>query len=86
MFLTLQTVAPYNENIAIGLIMGVGVIATVACLLLPVETKGRALRVSIHRASHDQLVHYTYLFTGLWGMNKMIYVFCIFCIKCVYYL
>ena len=56
--LTLQTIAPYNENIAIGLCMGLGVIATVASLLLPVETKGRALRVSTHRASHDQLVHY----------------------------
>ena len=43
----LQIVAPYNENIAIGLCLGLGVIATVACLLLPVETKGRALRVSV---------------------------------------
>jgi len=43
----LQTIAPYNENIAIGLCLGLAVIATVACLLLPVETKGRALRVSV---------------------------------------
>ena len=46
----LQTIAPYKENIAIGLCLGLGVIATVACLkclLLPVETKGRALRLSV---------------------------------------
>ncbi|XP_065902879.1 synaptic vesicle 2-related protein-like isoform X2 [Dysidea avara] len=41
-----QTIVPYNENIAIGLCLGLGVLASIACLLLPVETKGRALRDS----------------------------------------
>ena len=45
--------------------MGLGVIAIVASLLLPVETKGRALRVSVPRASHDQLIHYMYTYIFL---------------------
>jgi len=40
-----MTILPADENVAIGIYVCVSVVTMIAALLLPIETKGRAMRV-----------------------------------------
>ena len=43
----LQTILPANENAAIGIYVCLSAVTMVAAILLPIETKGRVLMVSL---------------------------------------
>ena len=40
-----QTILPANENIAIGIYVCLSVVSIIASLLLPIETRGRPMKV-----------------------------------------
>ena len=58
-FYTQQTLLAYNSYAAIGTLIGISVLSALAALLLPIETKGRPMKVTFliaHYCHHDLCV------------------------------
>ena len=44
----LQTILPANENVAIGIYIFISIVTMIGSLLLPIETKGRPMKVHMY--------------------------------------